>query len=104
MLDAHGNIAVASDPYSLAQDSASEIKLFQGELWYDTTRGVPYWQEILGKLPPVNVMKTAFVAAAKLTPGVVDARCFLSAFSNRTVTGQVQILDSSGKVTAASFF
>ena len=29
-LDVHGNIAVASDPYSVAQDVASAIRTFSG--------------------------------------------------------------------------
>ncbi len=32
------HIAVASDPYSQAQDAASSIKTFAGEVYYDTTR------------------------------------------------------------------
>lgn len=104
MVDADGNIAVASEPYALAQDAASYIKLFQGELWYDTTRGIPYFSQILGKLPPIGVMKTAFVDAAELVPGVIAAQCFISSTANRIVQGQVQILDETGAVVAASSF
>ena len=53
ILDAASNIAIASEPYAVAQDVASAIKLFAGELWYDTTKGVPYFASILGKSPPV---------------------------------------------------
>jgi len=53
VLDVSGNIAVASDPYSVAQDGASALKLVSGELWYDTTRGVPYFQRIFGKAPNI---------------------------------------------------
>ena len=77
-VDANGNIAVASEPYSLAQDAASAIRLFQGELWYDTTQGVPYWGQILGQWPPVAVMKAAFISAALTVPGVVSAQCFIN--------------------------
>lgn len=105
VLDAHGNIAVASNPYSLAQDAASQIKLFYGELWYQDNIGIPYWQQILGHLPPVSVIKNQFVAAAKLVPEVVGAQCFISEITTqRKVTGQVQILDDSGNIVAASFF
>ncbi len=48
VLDANGNIAVASDPYSQAQDAASEIKTFSGAVYYDTRMGLPYWRDILG--------------------------------------------------------
>jgi hypothetical protein len=98
-----GDIAVAGDPYSQAQDAASAIKLFQGELYYDTTKGVPYWQTILGKLPPFSLMKAKFIAAALTVPGVAVARVFLSSFVGRTVGGQVQVADSAGKLTPASF-
>ena len=40
-VDASNNIAVAAEPYALAQDAASAIRLFQGEDYYDTTRGIP---------------------------------------------------------------
>ena len=105
VLDAQGNIAVASNPYSLAQDAASQIKLFYGELWYQNNIGVTYWQQILGKLPPVSVIKSQFVTAAELVPEVVAAQCFISEItSQRVVMGQVQILDDSGNIVAASFF
>ena len=51
-LDSNGNIALASEPYSLAQDVASAVRLFLGECYYDTTKGIPYWTEVLGMLPP----------------------------------------------------
>lgn len=104
VLDASNNIAVASNPYSLAQDAASEIRVFQGEEYYNTAAGLPYWQEILGHLPPLSLMKAQFVQAAELTPEVIAAQAFISSFTNREVKGQVQILDDSGKVIAASFF
>jgi hypothetical protein len=101
--DASGNIAVASEPYALAQDAASEIKLFEGEAYYDTGRGVPYWTQILGKSPPISLIKAKFVAAAMLTPTVVDARCYFARISDRVVSGQVQVTDESGKLAATSF-
>lgn len=104
VLDINGNIAVAADPYAMAQDAASAIRLFQGELWYDTTKGVPYWATILGKSPPpLSLMKEEFVAAAMTVPGVVAARCFIAAVTNRGVTGQVQVTDAQGRTALAGF-
>lgn len=87
--DANGNIALANDPYAVSQDVSSAIKLFSGELWYDTTKGIPYWTKILGKLPPLALIKSYYVSAAKTVPGVVSAKCFISAVQNRNVSGQV---------------
>lgn len=101
--DANGNIAMASDPYAEAQDAASAIKLFQGELYYDTTQGVPYWQSILGMAPNIALMKTKFVAAALTVPGVAAAVCFISAITRRAVSGQVQITTQAGTPAAIGF-
>jgi hypothetical protein len=102
-LDASGNVAMAAAPYALAQDAASAIRLFQGELWYDTGQGVPYFSQILGQAPPIAAMKAAFVTATLTVPGVVSAVCFISGINGRTVTGQVQVVDATGTTTAAGF-
>lgn len=100
-VDASGNIAMASDPYSQAQDAASNIKLFQGELWYDTTQGLPYFQSILGYLPPISLLKAKLVAAALMVPGVNKASCYLTSIVNRTLSGQVQITNSNNQTSAS---
>lgn len=103
VLDVSGNIAVAADPYALAQDSASAIRTFLGECWYDTTLGVPYFQSILGRAPNVSLMKTKFADAAGTVPGVISAKCFITSVRGRNVLGQVQVTDQFGNVTAAAF-
>lgn len=102
-VDLSGNIAMAQDPYSLAQDAASAIRLFLGELYYDTTQGIPYFSQILGQAPPISLMKAKFVAVALTVPGVVKAKCFISQWKGRVVTGQVQIVDAAGRFTVAGF-
>jgi hypothetical protein len=103
VLDASGKIALASDPYSIAQDVASAIKLFKGELWFDTTKGIPYFQTILGQFPPLAVMRAAVEAAALTVPEVVTAQCQIVSFVDRSITGQVLITDSSGTTQTVSF-
>lgn len=104
VLTANGDIALASEPYSLAQDAASAIRLFQGELWYNTIPGVPYWASILGKSPPpLALMKAKFEEAALTVPGVVATRCFIESVVGRRVTGQVQVTDQAGLITGAAF-
>lgn len=103
VLDASGNIALASDPYAIAQDVASAVKLFKGELWFDTTKGVPYWQEILGQWPPIPVVKAAIETAALTVPEVVTAQCTIVSFVDRQITGQVIVTTSSGSTQTVSF-
>lgn len=102
VIDASGDIAVASDPYSDAQDVASAIRTFQGECWYDTTIGVPYWTQILGHNAPLSLLKAEFVDEALTVPNVATAQCFVASIVNRRVIGQVQITTESGQTTAVS--
>lgn len=102
-LDSAGNIAMASNPYAIAQDVASAIKLYQGELWYDTTQGVPYQSEILGNNPPIALLKARFIAAALTVPEVASADCFISSLTNRQLVGQVQVTSTGGVVAAVGF-
>lgn len=104
VLDINGNIAKASEPYSLAQDAASAIKTFLGEVWFDTSVGVPYLQQILAKNPPIALLKARLEEAAETAEGVVSAKCFLSALSNRTIAGQIQVRSAkTGQVSVATF-
>lgn len=110
VVDAAGNWALAKPPYSLAQDVSSACRLIKGELWYDTTQGVPFLNlnggkggpnnssNILGETPPLSVVQEYFVRAALTVPGVVSAICVIQSFSatTREVIGQVQFVDSDG--------
>lgn len=102
-VDASGNIAVASDPYALAQNAASAIRTFLGEQWYDTTIGVPWFQQILAKAPNIPLMKSKLVAQALLVPGVVAAAVFITSITDRGIRGQVQLTGVDGTITAAAF-
>lgn len=102
-LDASRNIAAATLPYAAAQNAASAIKLFQGECFYDTLLGVPYFQRILGRRPPLNLVRAKFIDAALSVPEVTSAKCFFSSFTDRELTGQVLVTDVNGQTSAASF-
>lgn len=102
-LDTSGNIAVATAPYALAQDAASAIKLFSGELYYDTSQGVPYFSQILGEVPPLSLVKHYLNSAAQTVPGVSSAKTFLSAWAGRALSGQVQITASNGATASTGF-
>ena len=103
-VDSNGNIAVASEPYALAQDAASACRLFEGELWYDTTQGIPYWQAILGQMPPLAYLKAKYVAAALSVPDVKSAQVFIATITrDRVVSGQVQITGPGQQIVAAAF-
>lgn len=102
-IDSAGNIATAENPYSLAQDAASAIKTFSGEAYYNTTLGVPYFGQILGENPSLEFVRAQLRKASLTVPEVIAARVFFTDFSDRTLTGQVQVTDSTGVVAALNF-
>lgn len=104
VLDAAGNIAVASEPYSLAQDAASACRTFLGECYWDTTQGIAYVEKVFGKPIPLPVLKQLLVTAALTVPGVVSAQFFVQTLKDRALTGQIQVVSSTGVVSAAPVF
>lgn len=105
LLDAHGNIAVASDPYSISQDVASAVKLFLGELYYDTSKGVPYFQDILGAGPSPLFFAARMELAALTVPNVVQAQCvsISSNVATRRLTGELRVIDAAGRSLGVTF-
>lgn len=104
-IDSAGNIAMAAPPYALAQDVASAVRTFKAEVWYDTTLGIPYFEDVLGHLPPVSLFKQLIVDEALSVSGVVSAQCIISSFSTATrdVSGQIQFIDETGAVNNVTF-
>lgn len=96
-LDASGNIARAIEPYSQVQDAASAVRVFEGEAFYNTTLGVPYWTDILGRSQPTQIMRARAQQAALTVPGVIDATAVLVTLPNRTLGGQIQIRTATGE-------
>lgn len=103
VLDAFGNIAMAAPPYAVAQDVASAARLFQGELYYDSTKGVPYFDQILGHLPPFSLFLGYLENSALTVPGVVKSQCIISTFTERAIVGQLQFIDETGAANGISF-
>lgn len=98
-IDASGNIARASDTYSIIQDVASAARLFLGELYYGpSTRGLPYFTQAFGRQFPTPLFKERLIAAAKTVPGVLSAKCFLTSIGERTITGQIQVQTAAGTI------
>ena len=101
-LDASGNIALCTKPFALALAASCACRTFIGECWYDTTIGVPYWQDILGLAPPLQLLKQYLIDAALTVPGIVDAQVYITQVG-RAISGQVQVTDTAGNLSAANF-
>lgn len=105
-LDANGNIAVAAEPYALAQDAASAIQTYLGEVGWDTTIGVPYQTQVFGQAPPMSLLKQLLInAALSVSPTIDSAQVFFSSFNpnTRQLAGQVQLTSVTGQTVVANF-
>lgn len=105
VINSSSNIAMAAPPYALAQDVASAVRTFLAELWYDTNQGIPYFENILGQLPPISLLKRLIVNRALTVSGVVSAQCVITAFNSNTreISGQIQFIDENGVKNSVSF-
>ena len=94
-LDPSGDLVLAGPDASLAQDVASAIRTFLGECWYDTTLGLPYLQNILGKRPPASLVTAKIKSAALSVTGVATVNVAALALANRVLTGTVLITSTA---------
>jgi hypothetical protein len=103
LIDSNGNIAMAQEPYANAQDVASALRLFKGELRYDTSKGVPYFDTILGQIVPPQVIMSEFEIAALTVPNIVSAKATIEVGADRVAVGTVQVINSVGQASNVQF-
>ena len=104
MVDASGNIAVITGPAAVAQNVASALKTFLGEVFFDTTMGVPYFQQILGQEYSLSLLQAQFNAQALSVSDVVDSETIINSIgSDRAVSGTVKFIDTTGQQNNAHF-
>ena len=103
VLDAEGNIAVCTEPYSIAQDVACACRTLKGELVYDVGDGVPYFSEILGKWPPLSLVRERLKTAALSVNEVAEAQIIITSIEGRQLSGQVQFIDVDGNANGVTF-
>jgi len=97
-LDASGNIAVAESVYQQAQDISTAGRTFVGDLYYDATAGIPYFEDILGtKGFPTSLYKSYIEQAALSVHGVVSANMSIQSVSDRNLIGTISFTNEDGQ-------
>lgn len=98
-LDAFGLLAVANDLEGLRQKVTSRLRLFREEWFLDTSRGVPYLQDILKKGAEEGKIAGIIDSEILKEPGVTGLRN-VSTSSNRgerTFTYSAQVTSVFGE-------
>ncbi|ENT4449079.1 hypothetical protein ACFFVU_002990 [Salmonella enterica] len=102
-LDGNGDIAIAEVAYSVAQDVASACLVFSGECYYDTTLGIPWKTDVLGKRPTPSYISQKLQTEALKLP-IVDqalANVFFDKNSRR-MRGTIRVTDIDGNTAQAT--
>lgn len=98
VLDAKGNIAVATPPYSLAQDVAAAVRTFLGDCYYDQTLGIPYFSG-----QSASLLAQQISAQALTVPGVVTAQMVITSYdAEGNLAGYIAFTDESGATTVVN--
>lgn len=108
-VDAYGDWATVGDAtpgletgpeYRMAQDVATRLMAWRGEVYYDTTQGMPY-DTLLGSANVALLQALATQEALKVTPVVAcDASLTFTRGKSRTVTGTIYVSDAQGSTGA----
>ena len=76
---------------------ANAIRLFEGELYYDTEQGVPYFDEILGQPHSFALFKHRMEEAALRVDGVKDVVVSIQRISDRRLSGGITFKDENNQ-------
>ncbi|ELY2767206.1 hypothetical protein C3O72_02885 [Cronobacter sakazakii] len=102
-LDGNGNIAIADESYSVAQDVASACLVFSGECYYDTTLGIPWKTDVLGKRPTPSFIQQKLQSEALKLPIVDQALANVFFDKNtRSMRGTIRVTDINGNTAQAT--
>lgn len=79
-----------------AQSVANAQRCFTNEAYYNMPRGIPYFEEIEGYMPPERLVSAHLERMARTVPGVVRAFATVAGFEKRVVTGRTVIETENG--------
>lgn len=79
----------------LAQDVATRLRAWRGEVWFDVNQGIDYVR-YLGEAPAVVQLSADYQSEALLVPECNTALADLVLGANRTLTGTLFLTDLTG--------
>ena len=92
-----GGLKTASGKYATVQIGANAARTFRGEPYFNTPRGIPYFRDVLGKMPPAQLINAHVEAEVKQVTGAVKVVAVLREFTDRTLKGDFVITTKDGE-------
>lgn len=98
-----GDLSLATGDVAIQQDLQQRLQLWLGEWFLDTTKGVPYRQQILIKNPNMDVVQSDITNTVTDTPGIEQILDINFAFDGprRSLAVTVSAQTSSGQTIQA---
>lgn len=97
VVDASGNLAICSEPYSKLQDVATAIRLWLGEVLYDINLGIGYDSKIFSSPQGIGILKQEVERVARAVDGVTSAQCIAGVSGKtRALSGFVRLSLADG--------
>ena len=92
-----GDLPVAFDAYSIAQNVANAFLLFTKDAWYFPEKGIAHFLIELKKEPMLNVLKSRLRKAALNVKGVKDCEISLLNLEGRDLSGMATLTLENGE-------
>lgn len=100
LLIENGDLQLTEGLDRVKQHLSQRLKLFFGEWFLETERGIPYFQDIFKKNPDGDIVDATFKKAVIETPGVVNLQEFSIDYDNatRSITVKLRALTTDGVI------
>ena len=98
-LDQNGDMFLGDEDSSIAQDVASAVRTFEGECWYNTELGMPYFQSIFGRSPPNSLVVSNITTQAFTIDGVNSVNVSGIGLQGRNLKGVITLNAPSSPIT-----
>jgi hypothetical protein len=99
----NGDLSIVSGTDAIAQDLQQTLQVWLGEWFLDTSKGVPFKQDILIKNPNVDLVQADIVNAAANVPGITQILNVSFTYSNANRTFSITVIaqESTGQTITA---
>ena len=87
----------------MRQKIAARFKFFLGEWFLNLNEGVPYYRDVFGKNPNLDLVRSLFLRLLRETPGVLDVASFSLSYDPRarTLGFDFQAVVTGGNIVVA---
>lgn len=104
VVDANRNLAVCTAPYAVLQDVATAVRIWLGEVLYNTQLGIGYDTDIFSNASNAVVLAREVERIASEVSGVTAAQCTLTQpGQKRRLTGVIRVQLDDGTASDVQF-